>query len=102
MAHLSERGQKVNLMDIPVGTAIHVKTGNSNWYFCRVEGSILDKYDYIHGVMIVTDSKAWGRITDGPFRNAIFTEIRIGDVIGVKTGDDFNNTGDVRSITWQS
>lgn len=102
MVHLSEPGQEINLMNVPVGVAIHVKTGRSNWYLCRVEGSTIDSQGYyVHGVMIVTDSFAWGRITHGPFETAVLAQLRINNPVVIKIGDDINNSGDIKSVTYE-
>jgi hypothetical protein len=101
MVHLSERGQEIKLMDVPVGVVIHIKTGRSNWHLCRVEGSTIDSQGYyVHGVMIVTDSEAWGPITNGPFETSVWHVLQIGNPVVIKIGDDINNSGDIKSITY--
>lgn len=88
-------------MDVPVGVVLHIKTGRSNWYLCRVDGSTIDSRGYyVHGVMIVTDSFAWGRITHSPFETAVNHLLRVGSHVAIKIGDDINNSGDIKSITY--
>ena len=92
------RVQQVNLMDVPVGVTVHVTTQQSNWYFCRVEGSTLIDNQRVRGVMIVTDSRTWGQILSGPFQNTVDAEIQIGKAIQVSCGEDNSWTGDARTI----
>ena len=101
MVHLSERGQEIKLNDVPTGVVVHIKTERSNWYLCRVEGSTMDNQGYfVKGVMIVTDSFAWGRITRDPFETEVYHLLRVGMHVAIRMGDDVNNSVNIKSITY--
>lgn len=99
MVHLSEPDQQVNLMDVPVGVPVHIKTGNSNWYICRVDGSTLEKLGYVRGIMLMTDSKDFEQVPDSPLQMLISSEIKVGERIRIMGRSQYSETGVVRSIT---
>ena len=80
---------------IEPGEIVHVRTGQSDWYFTRTARSRVTR-DQVHGVFVQTNSRTFGQILRSPRSCMIDRAIEVGQQIHI---NGRRATGSVESIS---